>query len=419
MFPDLLKNAEKYARGAIVHYLKKQPRVLVSDTTLRDGEQAPGAALSWKQKRIIAEQLAALGVDSIEAGFPASGENDCRAVREIAHAVKGPLITALSRCTKSDIEVTARCFEGVRRWGISLFLGTSPLLRQYSLKKTQDDICRTVRETVSYACSATAHVAFGAEDATRTEPEFLFRVYEEAIRAGALVIGLTDTVGWYLPHQVSHIIREIRRRVKNFNKAILAVHFHNDLGLAVANTLAAIEEGATVVQCTVNGIGERAGNASLEEVVLALKTRHDHFKKETGIHTRRLTAVSRRVAEETGIGVPPQKPIVGANVFATEAGIHQAAILNNSMTYQIIDPAQVGQPDTRLVLGRHSGKHALRYRLARSGIMPSGGDNDVFLERFYRRFKKFAETKKEIHDEDLRVIAQQVTGEIRYEEKGA
>ena len=404
-FGDELKNLGVRAYAEL---LKKQKKVLISDTTLRDGEQAPGASLDISQKLKVAGQLDVLGVDSIEAGFPASSREEFEAVRLIADGVKRPIISALSRCHKDDVKIAARALEKARHWSISMFLGTSPMLRRYSLGKSKEDIIAILKEAIGFARTFTDNVAFGAEDATRTEPGFLYKVYEEAIDAGARAIGFPDTVGWLVPEQVKEMIGGIKKNVRNIHKAFLAIHFHNDLGLAVANSLAAIESGVNIVQCTINGLGERAGNASLEELVMALRTRRDHYGINTNINTRELFRTSRLVSELTGIAVSPNKPIVGQNVFATEAGIHQAALLKKESTYEIIKPGEVGQKGTTLVLGRHSGKHAVAYKLGMLGYKIDKGKGEDDLEIIYKRFKELAVRQKEVKDEDLSEIAKEV-----------
>lgn len=399
---------ERMAVSTFMQVLKRQKRILISDTTLRDGEQAPGASLNIEQKLTIAKQLDSLGVDSIEAGFPASSKEDFEAVRLISSKVKRPLISALSRCHKEDIKLTAESFKDAKRWGIALFLGTSPILRKYSLNKSKEQIIEILKDGIKFAKKFTGTIAFGAEDATRTEPEFLYRVYEEAIDSGVRVIGFPDTVGWLVPEQVKEMINGIKRNVPNLKRAFLATHFHNDLGLAVANSLAAVECGVNIVQCTINGLGERAGNASLEELVMALKTRKDYYKVRLNVDTKELFRTSQLVAELTGIGVSPHKPIAGRNVFATEAGIHQAALLKERTTYEIIKPEEVGQKGTTLVLGRHSGKHAIHDRLQKLGYRLVGRNGEDRLNVIYQRFKELAGTKKEVSDEELTTITKEV-----------
>ncbi len=406
---NLVGRLKEKAARALIDFVKKRKIVIISDTTLRDGEQAPGASLTPEQKLVIAKQLESLGVNAIESGFPASSKEDFEAGKLIASNIKKPLITALTRCLWKDIEITAEALKKSRRFGITLFLATSPLLRKYSLNKSKEEILEMVKDAVSYARKFTDSVAFGAEDASRTELEFLYKVYEEAIDAGASAIGFTDTVGWLVAGDVKNAIDGIKKNVSNIGRALLAVHFHNDLGLAVANSLTAIEAGANVVQCTINGIGERAGNASLEELVMALKVRRDYYKSTVTVDTKQLFKTSQIVAKLTGLPILPNKAIVGHNVFATEAGIHQAALLKERSTYEIIKPEDVGQKGTSLVLGRHSGKHAVYYRLRKLGYHLTGEPNKQ-LDMIYKRFKEVAATKKEITDADLIEIANEVLG---------
>jgi 2-isopropylmalate synthase len=404
---DFDSRLKRMAIRTFIEAIKRQKRILISDTTLRDGEQAPGASLDIKQKLTIARQLDVLGVDSIEAGFPASSKEDFEAVRLIASKVKRPIVSALSRCRREDIELAAKAFKNAKRWGIALFLGISPILRKYSLNKTKEEVIEILRDAIRFARRFTDNIAFGAEDATRTEPEFLYKVYEEAIDSGALIIGFPDTVGRLLPTEVKDAINGIRKNVRNLKNAFLAVHFHNDLGLAVANSLAAVECGVNIIQCTINGLGERAGNASLEELVMALKTRKDYYRVKVEIETKQLFETSQLVAKLTEIGISPNKPIVGKNVFATQAGIHQAALLKRRYTYEIIKPEEVGQDGIRLVLGRHSGKHAIYHRLKTMGYRISGRKGEDRLNVIYQRFKEVAATKKEVSDRELATIAEE------------
>ncbi|MBL7071610.1 MAG: 2-isopropylmalate synthase [Candidatus Omnitrophica bacterium] len=405
---NLGEGLKKIGVSAYIELIKKQKRLLISDTTLRDGEQAPGASLDVDQKLTIARQLGSLGVNSIEAGFPASSKEDLEAVKLIAKEVKGPVISALSRCSKGDITTAAEALKGARHWSISLFLGTSPILRKYSLNKSKEEVLAIMRDAIGYARGFTDNIAFGAEDATRTEPDFLYKVYNEAIDAGARAIGFPDTVGWLIPGQAKEMIEGIKKNVPGLNRALLAIHFHNDLGLAVANSLAAVECGVNVVQCTINGLGERAGNASLEELVMAIRTRKDHYKVNLNINTKELFKTSCLVSELTGIAVSSNKPIVGRNVFATEAGIHQAALLKKESTYVIIKPEEVGQDRTTIFLGRHSGKHAISHKLKNFGYKMGSKDSENQLETVYRKFKELAVTKKEVTEDELAKIAREV-----------
>lgn len=405
---DFGRSIKAKALGAIIELIKRQKRVLISDTTLRDGEQAPRASLTIEQKLTIARQLDALGVDSIEAGFPAASREDFEAVRLVSGKIRRPVISALSRCRREDIELAVKSLKKAKQWGITLFLGTSPMLRKYSLNKSKEEVIDTLKSAIKLAKKFTDNISFGAEDATRTEPKFLYKVYEEAIDSGALIIGFPDTVGWLVPEQVKEMINGIKQNVPNLKKALLGIHFHNDLGLAVANSLAGIECGVNIVQCTINGLGERAGNVSLEELVMALKTRKDYYKIKVNINTKKLFKTSRLVAELTGIGISPNKPIVGRNVFATEAGIHQAALLRKRLTYEIIKPEEVGQKGTTLVLGRHSGKHAVYDRLCKLGYRAILKKNKDKLDTIYQRFKELAQTTKEVSTEELDDIAREV-----------
>ncbi len=398
-------------KDLLIKRIKNEGKIFIGDTTLRDGEQAPGASLNIAEKLEIARQLDSLGVDSIEAGFPISSKEDFEAVRFVSKEVRRPIITALCRSRKEDIDSAVEALNNRRRCGLALFVGTSDILRKYSLKKTKEEIIDIVKNAVTYARNFTDNVAFGAEDASRTEPEFLYRIYREAIDAGALVVGFPDTVGCLTPDEVEDRITGIKANVGNLDKAFLAVHFHNDLGLAVANTLAAIKNGVNIVQCTVNGIGERAGNTSLEEVAMALMTKREYYKAKLSINTKELYKTSRLVSRLTGLSVSANKPIVGENVFASEAGIHQAALLKSRVTYEIIKPQDVGQEGTKIILGRHSGKHALINRIKKLGIRLPRNERDEKMENIYRRFKELAATKKVVEDSDLASIVREVIGE--------
>lgn len=409
---DYLKRFEEGLKGTVkdilIKRIKSENRIFIGDTTLRDGEQAPGASLSVEEKLKVAEQLDRLGVDSIEAGFPVSSKEEFEAVKLVSQKVRRPVITALCRCKKEDIDCAKEALKGARRWGLALFLGTSSILRKYSLKKTKEEIIDTIKSSISYGRRFTDNIAFGPEDASRTEREFLYKIYREAIEAGALVVGFPDTVGCLVPYEVRDIISGIKANVPNLKKAFLAVHFHNDLGLAVANTLAAVKNGVSITQCTINGIGERAGNTSLEEVVMALKTKNELYKVKLGIKTKELFKTSQLVSQLTGLTVSANKAIVGENVFASEAGIHQAALLKSRHTYEIIKPQDVGQVGTRLVLGRHSGKHALIDRIKKSGFKLPKKERDEEIEKIYRRFKEIAITKKIVTDDDLKSIIDEI-----------
>lgn len=406
---NIIQRFKRIAVGGFVQRIRKSNNILISDTTLRDGEQAPGAGLGPDQKLAIARQLKKLGVDAIEAGFPASSEEEARAVELIGREVRGPVISALCRCVREDIETAVNSLKHASRWGLALFIGTSPILRKHSLHdKSQDEIISLVRDSIKFAKKYTDSIAFGAEDAVRTEPEFLYRVYEEAIESGAVVIGFPDTVGWLVPGETAFRIQEIKKNVRNIENALLAVHFHNDLGLATANTLTAVQNGANIVQCTINGLGERAGNTSLEEFVMALKIRKDYYKGKVGINTKELFATSQLVEKFTGVNVCAYKSVVGKNVFATEAGIHQAALLEERATYEIIRPEDVGQSGTTFVLGRHSGKNIIIYKLRQFGYKLDEKNDKEIIEDIYRKFKALAVTKKSIEETELADIARAV-----------
>ncbi len=377
-------------------------KVLIFDTTLRDGEQCPGASLNHREKLEIARQLARLNVDVIEAGFPIASPDDFRAVKAIAETIKGPRVAGLARCLNKDI---VRCAEAVapagKRGRIHVFLATSPIHRRYKLKKDKPEILRQAVAAVRYARSLCSDVEFSPEDASRTEPDFLAEVVRAVIDAGASTVNIPDTVGYAVPGEFGALIASLFDNVPNISRAVINVHCHNDLGLAVANSLAALKNGARGVECTINGIGERAGNCALEEVVMALITREDRFHMTTGIKTRELHRSSRLVSSLTGMAVQRNKAIVGANAFAHEAGIHQDGMLKERTTYEIMRPEQVGIDGSELVLGKHSGRHAFRERLARMGFKLKADE----LERAYERFIELADKKKAVYDDDLVAIA--------------
>ncbi|MFH0945384.1 MAG: pyruvate carboxyltransferase [Planctomycetota bacterium] len=382
---------------AMISQRRRSRQVLFSDTTLRDGEQMPGATLEPGDKLRIAKELEALGVHSIDAGFPASSEADVKAIQSMVGVVKKPVLTALCRTVRGDIDAAVRALDGNpnHKRGVSLFCGTSPLHRKHKLRKSRKEILRIITDAVSYATESFSIVAFSPEDASRTEPEFLLECYREAIDAGASTIGFPDTVGVLTPEKAREFVRRIQDGVANVTRALVAVHFHNDLGLAVANTLAAVQEGVHVVQCTINGIGERAGNACLEEVALALALNQDQYKRTIQIDLSRLRSVSRLVAELTGVGVPPMKPVGGRNIFATEAGIHQDGILKHPDVYLAMRPELLGETGVELVLGRHSGRSAVAHRLAELEL---AADDEVVL-RVLERIKELP--KGVVVDSDL------------------
>ncbi len=371
--------------------------VRIFDTTLRDGEQSPGCSMGLAEKLEMARQLARLRVDIIEAGFPAVSEGDREAVRAVASEVEGPRIAALARCVPADIDAAWDALRHAPRPRIHVFLATSALHREFKLRMAKREILRRTVDSVARARDLTEDVEFSPEDGSRTEPEFLGEVVERAIAAGASTINIPDTVGYTMPDEFVGLIGYLRRHVAGIDGIVLSVHCHNDLGMAVANSLAAVRAGARQVECTVNGIGERAGNASLEEVVMSLATRHDFYGISTGVETREIVPASRLLSELTGMLVQRNKAIVGRNAFAHEAGIHQHGVLRNRATYEIMHPHDVGLGGNELVLGKHSGRHALRARLGDLGFDPDRDElNEVFVA-----FKRLADRVKEVSDEDL------------------
>jgi 2-isopropylmalate synthase len=377
-----------------------EPQVAIFDTTLRDGEQSPGVSITLEEKLEIARALRDLHVDAIEAGFPMASTGVFEGVRAIARTIEGPMICALARCVREDVD---RAFEAVRdaaRKRIHVFLATSPIHREHKLRMSREQVLSTAAEGVAYARSRWDDVEFSAEDACRTEPDFLAEVVERAIEAGAKTINIPDTVGYSIPTEIAETFRRLRSDVRGIDGVTLSVHCHDDLGLAVANSFAAVEAGARQVECTINGLGERAGNCSLEEIVMAMITRRDYLKVSVGIQTRLLCPTSRLVSRITGFTVPPNKAVVGSNAFAHESGIHQHGVLANRATYEVMRPEDVGFGTSRLVLGKHSGRHALRRRLEQLGFTV----REERLEDALAMVKLVAEHKKEIDDDDLRSI---------------
>jgi 2-isopropylmalate synthase len=377
-------------------------RVIIFDTTLRDGEQSPGASLTTKGKLEIARHLAGLKVDVIEAGFPISSPGDFEAVKAVSKDIKGPAICGLARCVKKDIDTAYRAVKDARKPRIHVFLATSKIHMKYKLKKAEDEILRLAVWGVKYAKGLVNDVEFSPEDASRTDREFLYRVVEAAIEAGAATVNIPDTVGYAMPSEFGSLIKGIKENVPNIDKCVLSVHCHNDLGLGVANSIAALQNGARQVECTINGLGERAGNASLEEIVMAIKTRKDIFKLSTAVRTQELHKTSQLVSRLTGIIVQPNKAIVGANAFSHEAGIHQDGILKRRTTYEILKPSDVGAEKTKLVLGKHSGKHAFKEHLKKLGFSLSEEE----IKRTFEEFKILADKKKEVFDEDIIAIVE-------------
>jgi 2-isopropylmalate synthase len=373
------------------------PRITFFDTTLRDGEQAPGCSMGVYDKLRMARQLEALGVDVIEAGFPIASDDDFRAVSLIAAEVRRPIIAGLARASEPDILRAWTALENARQPRIHVFLASSDLHLQCKLKITRAQALEQAYRAVAYAKSLCADVEFSPEDATRSDLDFLCSFVQAAVDAGATTINIPDTVGYSIPDEFSSIIRTIRERVKGIEKVTISVHCHNDLGLAVANTIAAINAGARQVECTINGIGERAGNASLEEIAMVLSVRQAQLPYQMGINTQKIYPASCMLAEIVGFTPQPNKAIVGRNAFAHEAGIHQHGVIANPLCYEIMTPESVGVPGNDLVLGKHSGRHALSKRLAELGYPASGSE----LDSVYTRFMKLAESKKKIYDQDL------------------
>jgi 2-isopropylmalate synthase len=375
-------------------------RVMIFDTTLRDGEQAPGCSMTLREKLRVAAGLRDLRVDVIEAGFPAASPGDFEAVQAIAGEIRGPIICGLARCHAEDIEKAWRAVQGAARPRVHVFIATSEIHRTYKLQMAKDEIIRRAAESVRMARGFCTDVEFSAEDASRTEPAYLADVVTAAIEAGATTINIPDTLGYTVPDEYSRLFRYLKEHVRGVDAITLSVHCHNDLGMAVANSLAAISAGARQVECTINGIGERAGNCALEEVVMALRTRAGHFQVETGIDTRRLYPTSRLVESITGMHVPRNKAVVGDNAFAHESGIHQDGMLKHASTYEIMRPEDVGISRSNLVLGKHSGRHAFRERVQQLGFSL----NDDELNRAFTEFKKLADRKKEMYDADIEAI---------------
>jgi 2-isopropylmalate synthase len=376
-------------------------RVIIFDTTLRDGEQSPGCSMNLSEKLEMARALADLGVDVIEAGFPIASPGDFEAVQAIAREVQGPTICGLARCNPADIDRAAAAIKDAVRPRIHVFLATSAIHREFKLKMTSEEVIARAVEGVKRARGYCENIEFSPEDAARTELDFLAEVVEKAIEAGATTLNIPDTVGYAVPAHYASVIRHLKKTVRGIDKGVLSVHCHNDLGLAVANSLAALQEGARQVECTINGIGERAGNTALEEVVMAIRTRQDFYGLTTGINTKHLYPTSRKLSHITGMAVQRNKAIIGQNAFAHEAGIHQDGMLKERSTYEIMRPEDVGIPRTELVLGKHSGRHALKQRVTDLGYHLT----DEQLNRLFDEFKKLADKKKEIYDADIEALA--------------
>jgi 2-isopropylmalate synthase len=372
-------------------------QIVFFDTTLRDGEQSPGCTMHHDEKLRMAHQLAALGVDVLEAGFAIASKGDLDSIRAIAREVRGPRITSLARCKREDIEAAARSIEPALVNRIHVFLASSDLHLEAKLKITREQALEQAAASVALALQYTDNVEFSAEDATRSDPNFLLRLVTEAVRAGATTINLPDTVGYTTPDEYKALFLRMKTDVPGADSVIFSTHCHNDLGMAVANSLAGIEAGARQVECTINGIGERAGNAALEEIAAALTTRHDKFPFCNNLALTQLFPTSKMLAEMIGFGCSPNKAVVGANAFAHESGIHQHGMLANPLTYEIMTPESVGVPSTNLVLGKHSGRRLLEQRLAELGATLTRAQ----LDDVYERFTALADRKKAIYDQDL------------------
>ena len=374
--------------------------ILIFDTTLRDGEQSPGCSMNIAEKLEVARALQQLGVDIIEAGFPIASPGDFEAVRAIAAEITDCVVAGLARTLPKDIRRAAEAVNHARRPRIHVFCATSEIHRKYKLKRAKEEIINLAVEGVRLAKSFVDDVEFSPEDASRTEPDFLVEVVSAVIEAGATTVNIPDTVGYAMPDEFGRLIAYLREHTPNIDRAIISVHCHDDLGLAVANSLAAVRAGASQVECTVNGIGERAGNAALEEIVMAIQTRRDFLQVATAINTKRIYPTSRLVASVTGMAVPRNKAVVGENAFAHEAGVHQHGVIAHRETYEIMKPQDIGVPASRLVLGKHSGRHAFNQRADALGYQLTAEQ----IDRAFEKFKLLADKKKEVFDEDLQAL---------------
>ena len=371
-------------------------QVLIFDTTLRDGEQSPGCSMNTDEKLVLARQLERLGVDIIEAGFPIASQGDFEAVQRVASEIRGPRVAGLCRCVRKDIDVAYEALKSAARPRIHTFLATSDIHLRYKLKMSREDALIHVRDYVSHARSLCDDVEFSPEDATRSDPDFLCEILQAAVDAGATTLNIPDTVGYTMPVEYGNLIRKIRQTVKGEN-LVISCHCHNDLGMAVANSLAAVAAGARQVECTINGIGERAGNCAMEEVVMSLYVRADVYPYKCGVDRTKIYATSQLLSETLGFSVQPNKAIVGRNAFAHEAGIHQHGVLSNPICYEIMTPESVGMRGDRIVLGKHSGRHALMHRFNQLGLNVSTEE----LEALYTKFTQLADRKKKVYDQDL------------------
>ncbi|MDI6705778.1 MAG: 2-isopropylmalate synthase [Bacillota bacterium] len=374
--------------------------ISIFDTTLRDGEQSAGVNLNAKEKLEIARQLVKLNVDVIEAGFPISSSSDFEAVKLISQEIKEVSIAALARANEKDIDRAWQALRFGQNPRIHTFIATSDIHMKYKLKLSPEKVLENAVMAVKHAVKYTSNVEFSAEDASRSDPDFLVKIFSEVIKAGATTINIPDTVGYATPEEFKKFVRYIINRVRDIGEVTVSVHCHNDLGLAVANSIAAVEAGATQIECTVNGLGERAGNAALEEIVMALKTRNDYYNTHTNIETRQIYRTSQLVSSLTGFSVQPNKAIVGKNAFAHESGIHQHGVLNEKTTYEIMSPESIGLPMNRIVLGKHSGRHAFRDRLEKLGYQLTQEE----INKLFIKFKGIADKKRTIYDEDIEAL---------------
>jgi len=381
--------------------------IIIFDTTLRDGEQSPGCSMARAEKLRVARALAELGVDVIEAGFPAASRGDWESVNAVAREVQGSVICALARCNREDIELAAQALRDAPRHRLHVFLATSAIHRQYKLNMAQEEILKLAVEAVRIARDLCADVEFSPEDASRTELEFLAQVVEAVIDAGATTVNIPDTVGYTVPDEFAELFRYLRKNVRGIERAVLSVHCHDDLGMAVANSLTAVVAGARQIECTINGIGERAGNCSLEEVVMALKTRATFFNVSNRVQTTKLYPTSRLVSSITGQPIPRNKAVVGENAFAHESGIHQHGMLKHHSTYEIMRPEDVGLSRSHLVLGKHSGRHAFRERVQELGFEL----DELEINRVFEEFKALADKKKELFDGDIEALVLRAEGQ--------
>ena len=384
--------------------MSDKERVIIFDTTLRDGEQSPGAAMSIAEKLQIAAVLEDMSVDVIEAGFPAASDGDFAAVQQIAHEVRSVSVAGLARAARQDIDRAWEALKIAARPRIHTFISTSPLHRKFKLQMDCDQVLEAVADSVRHARNLCGDVEWGAEDGSRTEPDFLCRCVEVAVREGAGTVNIADTVGYTLPGEFAALITMLMNRVPNIDKAVVSVHCHDDLGLAVANSLAALSAGARQVECTINGLGERAGNAALEEIVMALRTRQDSMPYDVGVKTEHLADASRLVSAVTGFAVPPNKPVVGANAFAHASGIHQHGVLTHPATYEIMTPQSVGHAQSSLVMAKHSGRHGFKAKLKELG---ADLDDDAIDDAF-RRFKRLADNRRQVGDAEIIAIVHEV-----------